>query len=115
MIKDNGRRQGRFRKDLGPFSVIASSGISDCPGNKNSGDGVVARIASGVRIGVKLLDQLDIQGRFLFSLSLNSLFQALPVINEASGQGPSVRRVFPFNQDDAALIDLDDDVDRYQR
>ena len=54
MIKDKGRRQVRFRKDLGPFSVIASSGISDCPGNKNSGDGVVARIASGVRIGVKL-------------------------------------------------------------
>ncbi len=68
MIKDKGRRQVRFRKDLGPLSVIASSGISDCPGNKNSGNGVVARIASGVRIGVKLLDQLDIQGRFLFIL-----------------------------------------------
>lgn len=115
MIKDKGRRQVRFRKDLGTFSVIASSGISDCPGNKNSGNDVVARIASGVRIGVKLLDQLDIQGRFLFSLSLNSFFKALPVINEASGQGPSMRRVFPFNQDDAALIDLDDDVNRYQR
>ena len=115
MIKDKGRRQVRFRKDLGTFSVIASSGISDCPGNKNSGNDVVARIASGVRIGVKLLDQLDIQGRFLISLSLNSFFKALPVTNEASGQGPSMRRVFPFNQDDAALIDLDDDVNRYQR
>ncbi len=60
MIKDNGRREIRFREYLGLFGVIASSGNSACPGNKNGGDGVVAGITLGVRIGVKLLDQLDI-------------------------------------------------------
>ena len=58
MIKNNGRWEICFCKNLGIFCVIASSRNSACPGNKNGGDGVVAGITLGVRIGVKLLDQL---------------------------------------------------------
>ena len=115
MIKNDSRRESRLSKELGLLGVISSSRISIRRRDENSRDRVVAGIAAGSRIGVKLLDEPDLQGGFLLGLSERRLLQALPVVDESPGQRPSVRRILSCDQDDPAVSNFDDDVDRDQR
>ena len=80
-------------------------------GDENRRHSMMARIPCRIGISVKLIGQKDIQRSFLFSFSDSSAFDTLAVVDESSRQGPSVRRIFSFDQNNAADGEFDNDID----
>lgn len=103
MVEDYGRWEIVFRKELRPFRVVGASWLAARRGDKNRGDRVVAGIAPRVGVAVKLLDQLDVERRLLFGLSYCCPFQAFPIIDEPSGQRPTVGRMLSLDKHDPAV------------
>jgi len=76
---------------------------------------MMAGIARGIRVSVKLLRQRNLERSFFLSFPHRCALDTLAVIDKAAGLGPSMRQVFSFDQHDAAVGKLDDDIDRQQR
>ncbi len=74
MIKNQWRGQVLFGKGLGPLGVVASLWDAGCLGNKYGGDRVMAGVALWIGLGVKLLQQLNVQAGFFFGLSHGGFF-----------------------------------------
>ena len=102
--------------DDGRPGVVGPLRHARSPGQENRRDGVEARIARRVGVGAELADELDIERGLLAGLSDGGGFERFAVIDEASRQRPTGRRIPPFDEDDAPDPppghDLDDDVDR---
>src|SRR2546421_9058244 len=59
----------------------------------DSGDGVLARVATRVRIGEKLRDELYLEARLLFRLAPAGRADLLASVHEPARDGPAVRLV----------------------
>ena len=62
---------------------------------------------------MKLLYELNIQGRFLSGFSDGRRFHGFAIIDKAARKGPAERGMRTFNEYDA-MIDLDNDIHRHQ-
>jgi len=111
-----GQREGRFGRvdHPGPAGVIAALGHAAGRGDENGRDGVQARVAVWVRVGVELAAELDVEAGFLAGLADRGRLERFAVVDEASRKGPARRRVLPLDQDDSPVsgrrLDFDDDV-----
>lgn len=100
--------------DCGP-RVVGGLRLALGPGDEHRRNGVKARVASGVGVGVELAEELDVERCLLAGFADGRLLERLAVIDKAAGQGPAGRRVPALDEDDAprlpAVHDFDDDVD----
>jgi len=84
-------------------------------GDEYRRNGMEARVASGVGVGVELAEELDVERCLLAGLADGRFLERLAVIDKAAGQGPAGRRVLALDEDDTppfpAVHDFDDDVD----
>ncbi len=94
-------------------SVVARPWSPLGPGAEHGGDGVKARIAGRIRVGVKLLDVQQLETCLFHSFPAHRGFQALPVVDEPTREGEAHRRVRALDQHDPPG-DLDDDVHRHE-
>lgn len=105
--------------DDGRPGVVAALGPTRRPGQEDRGNGVDPRVPGRVGIDADLTDEFDLEGGLFAGFSHGRGLDGLAVVDEAAGQRPAGRRVFPFDEDDAldppAGQDLDDDVDRRER
>lgn len=102
--------------DDGRQGVVAASRRAGGPGQEDRRDGVEARVAGRIGVGAELADELDLERGLLAGFPHRGGLERFAVFDEAARQRPAVRRVLPFDEDDApdppAGGDLDDDVDR---
>lgn len=102
--------------DRGP-GVVSCPRRAFGPGDENGRDRVQARIASGVGVGAELIDELDVERGFFAGLADGGRFERFAVVDEAAGEGPAGRGIFPLDEHDPpslpAVHHLDDDVDRW--
>jgi hypothetical protein len=69
--------------------VVSTVRLAIGAGDEDGRDGVAARVATGVRVGEELFEELDPQARLLEGLAAGRLSERLADVDEAAGEGPS--------------------------
>jgi hypothetical protein len=100
--------------DRGP-RVVAGLRRAFGPGDEHRRYRMLPGVSRGVRVGVELAEELDVERGLLAGFPDRGRLERLAVFDEAAGQGPPRRRVLALDENDAppfpADHDLDDDVD----
>lgn len=84
----------------GPPGVVAALWNSPGLGDEHGRNGVQARVAVRVGIGVKLAEKVDFEAGLFPGLPDGGRLERFAVVDEPAGEGPAGRRIPPFNEDD---------------
>src|SRR5215510_11280360 len=94
VVKSNRARKLAFDKDFRGLGIVCSSRDALRCGDIYRGYRMVSRVSSGIRVSVKLLDELNLQGGFFCSLPNSGRFQTLTIIDETARQSPALGKIF---------------------
>lgn len=115
MVKSQRDRDGGWLKNSGLAGVVGRLRMSFGSGEEDRGDGVDAGVPPRVGISVELSEKLNHQPCLLPRLTDGRLLERFAIVNKASRQGPAMRGIFPFDEDDSPVrpggpYNLDDNV-----
>ena len=114
VVKGQGTRDILSAEDAYFLGIILSFGLAFGSGDKNGGDGMETGVAAGLRVRMKLGDNLDAEGGFFFGFAYGGFFKRLAVVHKSAGKSPAVRRIFSLDEDNARFsvfaFDFDDNI-----
>ncbi len=115
MIEHEGNRKMVQCEDADIRRIVRGPGLAFPPGDENRGDRMLSRITVGQGIGMQLFKKNNIETCLLLCLAHGGNFEGFAVIDKSSGKRPAPGGILPVNKNNAAVIDLDDDIDRRHR
>ncbi len=110
MVEAKRLRQIIEGKQPGLRGVVPAEHLTAALGGEDEGNVVLTGVAIRGGVGPELRETGELQSRLLACLAGRRGFEALAVIDESSGKGPSPRLVLAFDQNDPVAAP-DDDID----
>jgi len=115
MVKHKGRWEIISTEDVDFHSVIGSHRRACGFGNVYGRDGMVPGISVRVGVCMHLPYEDDIQAGFFLCFPDGCIFKRFHVVHKAAGNSPTDGIVLALDQNDAHLVELDNDVNCWER